>query len=283
MGPVAHSSAAGLSAASHLRPDKAATSEERQHALTVRMRSLVTAVEEVVSARRGVVHSIAGDFIFVSWNIVAPCRDSEVSGFTAALQLARRFGDSVGGISISLSASPVIAGNFDANGQRTPVILGPAHARCEKLEMLNYHLGTRITLDEAVARGIRGAPLLVQDVCVMLAAVYRCGVDAEKGPFQIAYGVYPSAVRDRHTAWVSMFREFPTMLLAGRVDEMLGLIAAYRTTHLRAATVRPGGSAGQRSASADAHSDLKELAKTTELWDVFLSNIKARGCFKDVL
>lgn len=233
---------------------------------------LVAAVEEIVNARHGVVHSIAGDYIFVAWNVVRPCYSSEVNGFLSALELAHRFHNNLDDVSISLSSSPAIAGNFNANAQLTSVVLGPGQARCEKLEMLNAYLGTCIAMDEAVARKISGITLSVQNVCVVPAAVYRCVTGLEKGPYDIAYAVYPSALKERHKAWVSAFRDFPSLLLAKKVDEVMDQVVAFKNTYLQR---RPAGKGG------DGVSDPCEMTKTVDYWITFLSRVKLRYRSKD--
>lgn len=248
-----------VATASHVPMSDTLSDEQYQTFLHARMERIISEVECAAEKTRGVVHNIAGDYIFVTWGITSSCRSAEMNALQAALRLMR-IGPELNGLSIGISQSPIITGNIESGGRISSIFCGPAVSKCEILESLNAYHGTSLMFDEGVATKVNA---LANNYCVVPIALYRWKEKRTSG-YEVAYTIYNTPLLKLNRSWINIFKEFPMMLSENRTSEMLEMVNEYKRAYI---SVNETGGSGQPP----------EIAKTIDYWLLFLTRYQNRG------
>eukprot|EP00796_Vickermania_ingenoplastis_P003916 gene3916-2784_t len=193
------------------------------------MNQVVGVFESASNARHGAVHSITDRFVFMTWNVTSSCPEHELEALTAALEIANALRNVVQGVSMTVASSLLLAGTVEAADDRTVMICGPAMLTCEKMQALNRYHGTTIVMDKSVASKAFLLNIPGCDYCSVPLSLYR--PDGRSTTPQVAYGLFPCRLTEPLKAWITQFKEFPMLMEAHRIQEMLDIVEEYKRTY----------------------------------------------------
>eukprot|EP00796_Vickermania_ingenoplastis_P003914 gene3914-2782_t len=196
---------------------------------TMALNKAIVLFENVANIHHGAIHTITDRFVFMTWNVTSSCPEHELEALTAALEIANALRNVVQGVSMTVASSLLLAGTVEAVDDRTVMICGPAMLTCEKMQALNRYHGTTIVMDKSVASKAFSLNIPGCDYCSVPLSLYR--PDGRSTTPQVAYGLFPCRLTEPLKAWITQFKEFPMLMEAHRIQEMLDIVEEYKRTY----------------------------------------------------